>query len=158
MAFGAKVPRPEGNKHRRSRAAQSRLDQRKLGGLVSLYSGTLTTLLARMEQKRLIRRSTAPNDRRRRDVAVTAHDRRIVKAMSSRIDSVQERLLAPLSVAERRHFEHLLKTLIDAHSGTSTTKEQASSSHCLRERTAIAGKPEPLHLRRKGVTTLHEWL
>jgi len=92
------------------------LDQSGLCDALSLDRGTVATLLARMEEKGLVRRSTPATDRRRKLVSLTARGRHVVDAMEPIVERIQERILAPLSIEERKLFRRMLKSLVDGHS------------------------------------------
>lgn len=105
------------------------LDQNALCEVLSLDRGTMATLLARIEERGLVRRSTPANDRRRKHVVITARGKRLLDAMKPAVARVQDRILAPLSVKDRSAFQTTLKILVDTHAGThsdETTRDEAS--------------------------------
>ncbi len=105
------------------------LDQNALCEVLTLDRGTMATLLARMEERGLVRRSTPPDDRRRKQVFITSRGQRILEAMKPTVARVQERILAPLPLRERVAFQRMLKSLVDAHSlslGHQTSRDAAS--------------------------------
>jgi DNA-binding MarR family transcriptional regulator len=93
----------------------SGLEQNELSAVVSLDRATLATLLARLEEKGLVRRTTSTIDRRRKHIAITPRGRRVLEAMAPVVDTVQDRIMAPLSPAERLEFSRMLTLLVDAH-------------------------------------------
>jgi MarR family transcriptional regulator, 2-MHQ and catechol-resistance regulon repressor len=82
-----------------------------IGRQVMLTSGSITTAVDRLEEKRLVRRQACPNDRRVTYVRLTATGRtlirRVFKVHATRLESVFE----PLSAAERTVLATLLKKL-----------------------------------------------
>jgi MarR family 2-MHQ and catechol resistance regulon transcriptional repressor len=82
-----------------------------IGRQVMLTSGSITTAVDRLEEKRLVRRQACPNDRRVTYVTLTATGRtlirRVFKAHASRLETAFE----PLSTAERSALATLLKKL-----------------------------------------------
>ena len=82
-----------------------------IGRQVMLTSGSITTAIDRLEEKRLVRREACPNDRRVTYVTLTAEGRtlirRVFKVHADRLEIVFE----PLSAAERSVLAALLKKL-----------------------------------------------
>lgn len=106
------------------------LEQNELCSAVSLDRATMATLLARLEEKGLVRRTTSTIDRRRKHVAVTPRGRRLLATMAPVVDTVQDRIMAPLSPAERREFGRMLTALVEAHGASipaDTKREQEAS-------------------------------
>lgn len=106
------------------------LEQYELCDLLSLDRSTMATLLVRLEEKELIRRSTSTLDRRRKHVALTPRGRRLLTALGPALERIQETILAPLAPADRVTFARLLKELVAAHTiaagERSATDEKAS--------------------------------
>ena len=82
-----------------------------IGRQVMLTSGSITTAVDRLEQKRLVRRQACPNDRRVTFVTLTKTGRtlirRVFKAHATRLETMFE----PLSPTERSALATLLKKL-----------------------------------------------
>jgi MarR family transcriptional regulator, 2-MHQ and catechol-resistance regulon repressor len=82
-----------------------------IGRQVMLTSGSITTAVDRLEEKRLVRRQPCPNDRRVTYVTLTTTGRtliqRVFKVHANRLETVFE----PLSAAERSALGTLLKKL-----------------------------------------------
>jgi MarR family transcriptional regulator, 2-MHQ and catechol-resistance regulon repressor len=82
-----------------------------IGRQVMLTSGSITTAVDRLEEKRLVRRQACPNDRRVTFVALTTTGRtlirRIFKVHADRLETVFE----PLSESDRSTLASLLKKL-----------------------------------------------
>lgn len=93
----------------------SRLEQNELCDILALDRATMATLLVRLEEKGLVRRTTSAADRRRKHVALTARGRRTLAEMAPVLDRIQDRILEPLAPVDRRAFRRMLKTLVDTH-------------------------------------------
>jgi len=82
-----------------------------IGRQVMLTSGSITTAVDRLEEKRLVRRQACPNDRRVTYVTLTTTGRtlirRVFKVHANRLETVFE----PLSAIERATLATLLKKL-----------------------------------------------
>ena len=106
------------------------LEQFELCDLLSLDRSTMATLLVRLEEKQLVRRTASTVDRRRKHVALTPRGRRLLAALEQPNERIQERILAPLPPGERAAFARMLKTLVDAHaaqgSESAGSREEAS--------------------------------
>jgi DNA-binding MarR family transcriptional regulator len=106
------------------------IEQNALCEVLDLDRATMATLLARLEEKGLVRRTTSTTDRRRKHVALTPRGRHTLDLMTPIVDRVQERILAPLSPADRREFARMLSILVSAHgssgTGKTTSEEEAS--------------------------------
>lgn len=101
------------------------LEQNVLADVLSLDRATMATLLARLEKKGLVRRTTLAVDRRRKAVALTARGRRLLAAMEPAVGRVQEIILEPLPPDERRAFARMLKLLVEAHGAAARTRDDA---------------------------------
>jgi DNA-binding MarR family transcriptional regulator len=106
------------------------LEQNELCDLLRLDRSTMATLLVRLEEKDLIRRSTSTLDRRRKHVVLTPRGRRLLAAIGPALERIQENILAPLAQADRVNFARMLKELVEAHTiaadERSQTDEEAS--------------------------------
>jgi DNA-binding MarR family transcriptional regulator len=104
------------------------LEQGALCDAVHLDRATMAQLLARLEEKGLLARTTAAHDKRRKHVALTARGRKTLAAMRPALDHIQDRILAPLPPAERSEFARMLKTLVDAHARADATLQHEEAS------------------------------
>lgn len=98
------------------------LEQNELCTYLDLDRSTIATLLVRLEEKKLIRRTPSERDRRRKHVALTARGRHVLAAMAPALERVQERLLEPLGPAERAAFGRMLKRLVTLHEAAATER------------------------------------
>jgi DNA-binding MarR family transcriptional regulator len=71
--------------------------------------------LNEMAGQRLVKRAPDASDRRRNTISITAAGRRRLTALDDVLDGIQERLLAPLSAAERQQLVGLLDRLVHHH-------------------------------------------
>jgi DNA-binding MarR family transcriptional regulator len=70
-------------------------------------------LLGDLEEAGLIERSVDPTNRRRNIVTLTRAGRRQLKALDQVVDAAQERVMEPLTPAERTRFLKLLRRMED---------------------------------------------
>lgn len=98
------------------------LEQFELCDLLSLDRSTMATLLARLEEKDLVRRVTSTLDRRRKHVSLTPRGRRLLAALEPVLERIQDRILEPLAPAERATFARMLKELVAAHTLAATER------------------------------------
>jgi DNA-binding MarR family transcriptional regulator len=103
------------------------LEQYQLCTALHLDRSTIATLLVRLEEKGLVRRTMARDDRRRRNVTLTAAGERLVVAMRPALKKVQDDLLAPLAPAERETFRRLLCKLVDHHTAIAEQSHDRAS-------------------------------
>lgn len=77
-----------------------------------ISSGGMTDRLDRLERAGLIERRANPNDRRGRQVALTAAGKRVVDDMIGRMVAMETQMLAVLTEAEQKQLNGLLKKLL----------------------------------------------
>ena len=82
-----------------------------VGKQVMLTSGSITTAVDRLEEKRLVRRQACPNDRRVTFVTLTAAGRALIQRVFKVHADRLETLFEPLSTSERSTLATLLKKL-----------------------------------------------
>ena len=92
-------------------AANPGVDATRLSALIAFDRSTIGGVLERMEAKGWIARGPAAGDRRAKLLRVTAEGEVLLRAAEAPVRRVQERLLAPLSPAERATFLALLAQL-----------------------------------------------
>jgi MarR family transcriptional regulator, 2-MHQ and catechol-resistance regulon repressor len=76
-----------------------------------LTSGSITTAVDRLEEKRLVRRQACPNDRRVTFVTLTTTGRTLIRRIFKVHADRLETLFEPLSEADRSTLAALLKKL-----------------------------------------------
>jgi MarR family transcriptional regulator, 2-MHQ and catechol-resistance regulon repressor len=82
-----------------------------IGRQVMLTSGSITTAVDRLEEKRLVRRQACPNDRRVTFVTLTTTGRTLIRRIFKVHADRLETLFEPLSEADRSTLAALLKKL-----------------------------------------------
>ncbi len=89
--------------------------QRQLANSVGVDAVNFGQMIDFLEQKGLIRRQIDPNDRRARQLYVTRRGTDLRRRLRPSLLSAQERLLAPLSKAERTALLNMLVRVIEAN-------------------------------------------
>jgi MarR family 2-MHQ and catechol resistance regulon transcriptional repressor len=82
-----------------------------VGRQVMLTSGSITTAIDRLEEKRLVRRQACPTDRRVTYVTLTPTGRTLIRRIFKVHANRLETLFEPLSESERSTLGALLKKL-----------------------------------------------
>lgn len=82
--------------------------QATLGRGTGIDRSDVTAALVELEERGLVERSVNPADRRRNVVSITAAGTARLEELDAVVDTIQERLLAPLSEEERRQFVTLI--------------------------------------------------
>ncbi|MBL0421499.1 MarR family transcriptional regulator [Ramlibacter sp. AW1] len=103
------------------------LDQVSIGLEVGLDRTTTADVVKRLEENGFVRRTVHPADKRARQVFLTKAGQVVVDEMHASMTSAQERLLAPLTPAERGMFMQLLSRLVEVNNqyGRTTLKGMA---------------------------------
>ena len=89
--------------------------QRQLANGMGVDAVNFGQMIDFLEQKGLIRRQIDPNDRRARQLYVTRRGTDLRRRLRPSLLSAQERLLAPLSKAERAVLLNMLVRVIEAN-------------------------------------------
>lgn len=84
------------------------VDATRLSALIAFDRSTIGDVLERLEGKGWIARSASPQDRRVKLLRLTPKGARLLQRVQAGVERVQERLLAPLSAAERPALLRLL--------------------------------------------------
>lgn len=85
--------------------------QAALGRGTGIDRSDVTAALVELEERGLVERSVNPADRRRNVVSITAAGTARLEELDAVVDTIQERLLAPLSEEERRQFVTLIRRI-----------------------------------------------
>jgi DNA-binding MarR family transcriptional regulator len=102
------------------------IEPKQLGELVGYDGATLAGLIARLETKKLVRRSVGRHDRRTRQLRLTAKGEALLAQVEPRASRVHDALLGSLTRAERDVFMALLQRIvIDAGFGVAEDTEIA---------------------------------
>ena len=91
------------------------VDATRLSALIAFDRSTLGGVLERLEAKGWIVREPAPEDRRAKRLRLTGAGAALLRQVEEPVRRVQERLLAPLSPADRAAFLRLIAQLADLH-------------------------------------------
>lgn len=96
-------------------AERGAASQAALGRRLLIDRSDMHALLSELEGEGLVARVRDPNDRRRMLVELTPAGARALKRLDRRIGAAQDRLVAPLSAADRAELERLLTLLVEHH-------------------------------------------
>ena len=81
---------------------QPGLDQRSLAASIGFDTSTIGGVIDRLEQKGLVERVVSAQDRRARQLRLTAAGAQLLAACRPVVEALQAEILAPLSAAERK--------------------------------------------------------
>jgi DNA-binding MarR family transcriptional regulator len=87
------------------------LSQQELGGIVRIDPSSIVRVIDDLERDGLVERRRDTEDRRRYAVALTPAGRRVLARARKIADAHEERILEPLSAAERQELHALLLRL-----------------------------------------------
>ncbi len=91
------------------------IDQVHLGGLAALDRTTVSVVVRNLERRGLARREVSDRDRRSKLIHATPDGRDLVGRAMSAVESVQQRIVAPLTPRERRSLVAILEKLPDGN-------------------------------------------
>ncbi|HEX3617125.1 MAG TPA: MarR family transcriptional regulator, partial [Solirubrobacteraceae bacterium] len=91
-----------------SLAEHGSASQADLGRRLWLDRSDTHAIVSALEQSGLVQRTTDPADQRRKVVTITTNGKRTLKRLQTRIQSAQDRILAPLDAHEREQLIALL--------------------------------------------------
>ena len=98
-------------------AQRPRIDQATLSALIGYDRATIGGVIDRLESKGWLARSASRADRRVKLVRITAAGRKALTRALPAVRAVQDLLLAPLGVAERKRFQRLCLKILAHHLG-----------------------------------------
>ena len=87
------------------------IDQATLAQAVALDRNTCSNILARLERSKRVRRVVDPGNRRTKLVSITSTGKKLMASLQQPMEYVQNKILEPLSVSERKTFLDLLAKL-----------------------------------------------
>lgn len=90
-------------------------DQITLASKVAFDAATSGAVIARLENKGLLRRDADPQDKRRKLLRLTATGEAMVVRMKAVVAQVQSQITSPLSAAETQDLNRLLAKLVAGH-------------------------------------------
>ncbi len=93
---------------------QPGLDQAALAYAVGVDRTTLANVVARLETRKLLRRTQGRTDRRLKNVTLTLQGRRLLAKMAEAALRAHERTVSALPPDERESFLRSLRRLVDA--------------------------------------------
>ena len=93
-------------------------DQVTLARKVAFDPATFGAVIARLEGRGWVRREPDAADRRRKLLWVTPQGTEVARRMKRSVGKVQQRILEPLSAAEREQLVGLLDRLVAGHGDT----------------------------------------
>jgi DNA-binding MarR family transcriptional regulator len=96
-----------------SLAEQGAASQAALGRRLWIDRSDLHAILNELERDHLIARVRDEHDRRRNVITLTPDGADTLKLLDTRVQTAQDRLMAPLSAGERRQLIRLLKRLVE---------------------------------------------
>ncbi len=91
------------------------MDQITLAGYAALNRSTTGEVVGRLEARGLLERGDNPDDRRVRLLQLSTRGARLLDRLEVPVQRVQERILAPLSPAERGRFIDCLERIATAN-------------------------------------------
>lgn len=104
-------------------AARPGIDQRTLAREVSFDASTIGGVVDRLEARGLLTRSHSPGDRRVRLLHLTPDGEALLVDLAPSVQRTQQRLLEPLSAAERKEFMRMMQVMIAHHEGLGAAEE-----------------------------------
>jgi MarR family transcriptional regulator, lower aerobic nicotinate degradation pathway regulator len=90
------------------------IGQAELGRVSGIDRSDVANMLVELERLGLVERVTDPSNRRRNIVSITPAGSNQLTTLDEVLDEVQEQVLAPLRLNERRQLTKLLRKLVDA--------------------------------------------
>jgi MarR family transcriptional regulator, temperature-dependent positive regulator of motility len=91
------------------------LDQRRLAARLAIDTVSTSKLLDRLEKLRLVRRAVSSDDRRSRILSLTTRGQEVRVKIGVGFRAAHEKIMAPLSPSEQRHFVELLVRLVEGN-------------------------------------------
>jgi DNA-binding MarR family transcriptional regulator len=93
-------------------ACRPGIDQAALAGLIALDRSTAGVVVARLVERKLMRREQSRRDRRFMSLDLTPAGLAVYQAMAARADVAHDIMLGPLSRTERAELVRLMKKLV----------------------------------------------
>ena len=91
------------------------IDATRISRLISLDRSTLGDVLERIETKGLVHRVASPTDKRIKLLILSEKGEQLLADVEASVQRVQERLLQPLTAADRKTLLRLLTQLAEGH-------------------------------------------
>ena len=100
-------------------------DQVTLGGRAALDRTTISLVIRKLEERRLLTREKSAQDQRAKIVTITAAGKYLVNEAQRAVETAQRRIVAPLDDAETRQLLELLQKLADGNNALSRAPEKS---------------------------------
>lgn len=98
-------------------ADQPALDATRLADLIDFDKATIGGVIERLERKGLVQRAVSEHDKRVKELSATPEGHALLASSMGGVERVQQRLLAPLSPAERTEFIRMLRVVTAKQEG-----------------------------------------
>jgi DNA-binding MarR family transcriptional regulator len=98
-------------------ATQPNLDQMRLGYEVGVDRATLANVVARLENKGLVRRTALSGDKRVKQVALSRKGHAMLEKMHAAVQRAHDRTIDTLGLKDQSMLMRLLIQLVDAQNG-----------------------------------------
>ena len=102
------------------------IDQRTLAARIGLDASTVAGVVDRLQARGLLQRQASAQDRRVRLPVLTDAGAQLLQAVEPPLLSAQQRILAPLSKAERCEFLRMLRLLVEANNQLSRAPSESA--------------------------------
>jgi len=99
-------------------------DQVTLGGAAALDRTTISLVIRKLEQRKLLRREKSEHDQRARIVTITAAGKYLFAEALAAVESAQQRIVAPLDDVETAQLLRLLEKLANGNNALSRAPEK----------------------------------
>jgi DNA-binding MarR family transcriptional regulator len=96
------------------------IDQKTLAATIGFDTSTIGGVIDRLEARGLVLRNLSPTDRRVRLITPTPKGLEMLEAVVPRMLKSQQRLVAPLTKAEREEFMRLIQLVVNANAELSS--------------------------------------
>jgi DNA-binding MarR family transcriptional regulator len=90
-------------------------DQAHLGGALALDRTTIGVVVRKLEERGLVGRTVSEKDKRSKPVFITDAGEALIREAAEAAEAAQDRMLAPLTGAERQQFMRLLRKVADGN-------------------------------------------
>ncbi len=94
-------------------------DQVTLGGAAALDRTTISLVIRKLEERKLVHREKSEHDQRAKIVTITAAGKYLVHDAQPAVEAAQRRILEPLDAAEGRQLIALLEKLARGNNASS---------------------------------------
>ena len=94
-------------------------DQVHLGGALALDRTTIGVVVKNLEERGLVTRTVSEKDRRSKPVSITRAGEALIYDAIGAAEAAQDRMLAPLTATDRKHFIRLLQKMADGNNDES---------------------------------------